>query len=500
MASLRRNTFIQAPSLARQTPRLAGWVPVGMTDWLPSPSLHLTIAILAVLIYVLTSRIHRERRAPAAAIGWVIGMLLLPYLLLPLYFLFGRRKLTRHAVPAQPKPSVDAHWAQRLCAAFGAGAAAPGRFQLHADGVQARDALWATFDGARERLDVCTFLLGNDAFGQEVLQRLIALAESGIAVRLLLDGVGQWSSDRQGLQRLRDAGAQVAIFRPLLSWHRVGPRNLRNHRKLTIADGHMLWAGGRNLSTEYFLGSAQAPPWIDLSFSADGGVAAAAEAQFERDWLSAGGLPRMPVVSTSAASVSAASPSAASERLEGSEAAADALMQFVASGPDQVEDTVHALLVEACVHARHRIDAVTPYFVPTDALLDALRLAALRGVNVRLLLPAQSNHHLADFARHRGLRQLAAAGVSIRLAPRMVHAKACVFDDSLAIAGSVNLDLRSLLLNHEDAVLFYGSAEVTAIRDWIGSLAVDTEPYCAQPPGLIRDVAEGLLLTVAFQL
>lgn len=484
MARTQHETLNSPLPLAQQSWRLAGWLPAGTTDWLPSPSLHITIAMLAVLAYVLTSRIHRERRAPAAAIGWVIGMLLLPYLLLPLYFLFGRRKLARNAVPAQAVPDADAHWAQRLCAAFGAEDATPGHFALHANGAQARDALWATFDGARERLDVCTFLLGNDEFGQETLQRLIARAQSGIAVRLLLDGVGHWSSDRQGLQRLRAAGAQVTIFRPLLSWHRVGPRNLRNHRKLTIADGHVLWAGGRNLSGEYFLGSDEAPAWIDLSFTADGGVAAAAEAQFERDWVSAGGPPH-------ALSAPAVSPSEASGR---------ALMQFVPSGPDQVEDTVHALLVDACVHARHRIDAVTPYFVPTDALQDALRLAALRGVEVRLLLPAHSNHRLADFARHRGLRQLAAAGVSILLAPRMVHAKACVFDDNLAIAGSVNLDLRSLLLNHEDAMLFYGRNEIGAIRDWIDDTAVDTVTYQPTSPGLIRDIAEGLLLTVAFQL
>ena len=133
-------------------------------------------------------------------------------------------------------------------------------------------------------------------------------------------------------------------------------------------------------------------------------------------------------------------------------------------------------------------------------LRDALRLAARRGVQVTIAMPARSNHRLADFVRARAMRDLARAGVSFRMLPFMAHAKAVVVDEELAMCGSINLDLRSLLLNHEAAVVFYGQDHIDWLAEWIETTASAGEPYRARRPGLLRDVAEGLLLTVAFQL
>ena len=176
------------------------------------------------------------------------------------------------------------------------------------------------------------------------------------------------------------------------------------------------------------------------------------------------------------------------------------LVQFLPSGPDQTEDTVHALLTDACFRAERRVLAVTPYFVPDSALEAAFRLAARRAVAIDVCLPRRSNHRLADFARTRSLRALAAVGVRFHLIPRMAHAKAVVVDDSLAIAGSVNLDSRSLLLNYESAFVFYGAAEIAWLAEWIGALQRGAHPFEPRPPGLWRDVAEGLLLTLGYQL
>jgi cardiolipin synthase len=174
--------------------------------------------------------------------------------------------------------------------------------------------------------------------------------------------------------------------------------------------------------------------------------------------------------------------------------------QFLPSGPDQAEDTVHALLIDACFHARERLLVVTPYFVPDTSLETAMRLAAHRGVKIDLCIPAVSNHRLADFARNRALRALATAGVNIHLLPYMNHAKAMVFDESLAISGSVNLDSRSLLLNYECAVVFYGAREIDWLANWIQALIPEAQPFDYRAPGLWRDIGEGLLLTVAYQL
>ena len=141
--------------------------------------------------------------------------------------------------------------------------------------------------------------------------------------------------------------------------------------------------------------------------------------------------------------------------------------------------------------------------VAASAGNHALGLAyhgSLLKIPVTVVMPARSNHRLADFVRARPMRDLAAAGVEFRLLPGMVHAKAVVIDETVAVCGSINVDLRSLLLNHEAAVVFYGASEIDWLADWIRTAAAQGEGYVPVPPGLLRDIAEGLLLTVAFQL
>lgn len=457
--------------------RLDDWL-----DWLPSPSQHLLVVTFGLLVYVLTTRGRRELRAPSTAIAWVMGMLLLPYLALPAYLMFGSRKLRPSGALRPPRAAPAQHWAAELIESFGLAAPSRCAIRLHADGEGAREALWDVIDGARERLDICTFIIGDDALGQQTVERLARRAREGIQVRVLLDGFGALMLPRRYFDVLRAAGGQVAVFRPIFSLRRTGPRNLRNHRKLTIADDGWLWSGGRNLAGEYFTGNDAHPvAWRDLSFDLRGDVAAAAARQFDHDWSSVHAhkprsVPAVPAV------------------------ADGALAQFLPSGPDQTEDTVQALLIDACFRAQHRLLAITPYFVPGDGLRDALRLAARRGVQVTIAIPARSNHRLTDFVRARAMRDLAGAGVSFRMLPFMAHAKAVVVDDDLALTGSVNLDLRSLLLNHEAAVVFYGATEIDWLAQWIDTIASAGEPYRARRPGLVRDLAEGLLLTIAFQL
>jgi cardiolipin synthase A/B len=161
---------------------------------------------------------------------------------------------------------------------------------------------------------------------------------------------------------------------------------------------------------------------------------------------------------------------------------------------------VYSLLVTAFFKARDRIVAVTPYFVPDPTLLMALSLAARRNVEVNLVLPAKSNHRMADLVRHRALRDLAGAGARIWLVPQMIHAKAVVVDHAIALVGSANLDQRSLFLNFELMVAFYERDDAQRIAGWIDRQAKDGSRYVPRAPGLLRDLAEGLVLWVAFQM
>jgi cardiolipin synthase len=475
-----------------------------MSVWLPTVSLHSLVIVISVLAYILTTRAQRERRPPSIAIAWVLGMIALPYLVLPMYLMFGRRKLPRKTLPRSGARSFAGHWAQDLIESFGLPGSSPAAINMHRDGRDSADALFSVMSSAVSRLDICTYILGDDAFGREAMQRMIERARCGVDVRLLLDGVGAIQLPRVCFKSLELGGVETATFSPLFARRTQGPRNLRNHRKMVIADGVHLWAGGRNLAAEYFLGIAGAPAWRDLTFDLRGPVAEAAAAQFELDWVAAGGKPASAdatAVTTTAVTTTAVATADAAAVIAGNasqSAASEA--QFLPSGPDQSEDTVHALLIDGCFQARDRMLAVTPYFVPDVSLETAMRLAARRGVRVDLVIPASSNHRLADFARSRALRSLSQAGVNIHLMPYMSHAKAVVFDHSLALSGSVNLDSRSLLLNYECAVVFYGRAEIDWLAQWIDAQIPQTVPFDCRPPGLLRDLCEGLLLTVAYQL
>lgn len=449
--------------------------------WLPTPSQHFLVSAIALLVYILSSRARDQRRAPTSAIAWVLGLALVPYLMLPLYLLFGQRKLNPVAIPYVGVVVEGPHWAAELIESFGLAPPSSCKVRMHADGKQARDALFKIIDHARQTIDISTFVIGNDAFGREVVARLARRAKDGIEVRLMLDGFFAILTPRRYMRELREAGAEVAVFRPFFSLRRLGPRNLRNHRKLAVVDDRYLWCGGRNLAAEYFLGDRHGTLWPDLSFDLEGPVARAAGKQFDLDWHTT--HLRMPI-----------------RERPVTEIPNGELAQFLPSGPDQVEDTAQSLLIDGCYRARRRLLIVTPYFVPDDSLRAAMRLAARRGVKVTIAIPQRSNHLLADFVRSRPMRDLAAAGVEFRMLPQMVHAKAVVIDETLAMCGSINLDLRSLLLNHEAAVVFYGNETIEWLAQWISATAEQGSVYRAEPPSLLRDIAEGVLLTVAFQL
>jgi cardiolipin synthase len=416
-----------------------------------------------------------------------LAIALVPYIGLPLYLLFGTRKLVRAGSRAHHagKPSADdaaEAWPRQLVTSMGQPAAAAySDLHVHANGKQALQALWSLIDSAEHELVLCTFILARDRMGKELCARLIAKARAGIKVRLMVDGFGRILSRGANLHKLKAAGVQVALFSPLLHLPFKGATNLRNHRKMALADGMRLWCGGRNFAAEYFEGTPRRKPWADLSFDLAGPLAAQALALFERDW-----------------SVSSGSPLAAN--IEAAPAGAEPMAQLIASGPDQPDDTIHDILVSACFKASRRIVASTPYFVPGDTLLMALSLAARREVVVDLIIPLRSNHRMADFARHRALRALAAAGARIWLTPGMSHAKAVIFDDDLALAGSANLDSRSLFLNYEMMIAFYRQVDIQSFADFVEQQQGTAKRYQPRKPGLLRDFAEGLVLWLAYQL
>lgn len=520
--------------------------------------IHLAISILGILLYVLTTHALQQHRHPAAAVAWMLAFFFVPYLALPAFLFFGQRKLRPRAEDRRRRIALQnamgdprRHWLSKMLRSLGATPGRPqGDLHLHLDAARAEAALWRILAAARHRIYVSTYVLGHDRIGGELIRVLAQRAREGLEVRLLLDGVGCLRVRRWHVEPLVSAGGHVArAFPPLRRLFRR-QSNIRNHRKLVVADAQVMWTGGRNFADEYFAGHATLTPWFDLSLDVSGPLAADGEAVFCGDWLLATGESLAPtsehgVAAEAAREPSHVSPAAAASDLDtlalthadvamtvtaGTDATAEAVtvaragavpawlgsgavadsrqdpedapaneVQLLPSGPDQPIDSLESLLVTACFRATRRILIVTPYLIPNAALIQALCLAARRQVQVDVVIPARSNHPLADFARGRAVREIAMAGVNVWLAPGMNHAKACVFDD-LALCGSANLDSRSLFLNFELTTVLYRRELAEELAGWITARRAEAVAYEPRPVSLTRDLLEGAVLWIGFQL
>jgi len=449
--------------------------------------LHSATVLLALL---LISRILRSPRAPSASIGWIIVIILLPVVGIPLYLIFGERKLKSYIkqkgqLGLPEIQDADDHSINSLLTSIGIPSSSNGnKVSFHEDGKTAWDALIALLDGAQHSIDIAIFILGNDLVGQRILALLEDKVAQGVKVRLLLDGVGSFALAKKRLLPLTEHGGQVAWFSPVMHRPLHGRTNLRNHRKIIIVDKKNIWTGGRNLASEYLDPNGSPDCWVDLSFSLQGAAASIYNAIFEADWHFATGSPMSETMDMSQLFLNGKS-----------------RVQVIPSGPDVADDPIYAAILMSCYTACRHIKIVTPYFIPDDGVQEALKLAALRGVEVDLILPEKSNHRMADIARNRYLRELAKAGVRIWfLADNMVHAKSLVIDNIFAMAGSANMDIRSLFLNCEVMSGFYSEDDILWLANWFESLRERTIRHYPQPVGAIREMVEGITLLGAYQL
>jgi cardiolipin synthase A/B len=466
-------------------------------------TLHGVVTTVTVIVYILTSHLLKQRRHPAAAIAWMLFILLLPYLALPLFLSFGARKLrqvaglTPRIVTAKLPHNA---WAIATIDALGLEPEANySHLNIHADGQNAKQALFEIIGKAQVSIELCTYLLSRDRFGAEVIELLCTKASSGIKVRILLDGFSQIIWLRSDLRKLRASGAMCITFAPPISALLKGRSNLRNHRKLVIADAGMaqarMWCGGRNLGAEYFEGDGRKAAWHDLSFDLQGPLILQAIALFEQDWHFARHLKLMGTSAKMHPEIHSGRQSP-----QQSPRQSQPVAQLVPSGPDRVDDTLHALLLTAAYQARDHIAIITPYFVPDAALLMALCMAARRGVQVELLMPIHSNHRLSDFARNRSIRALFLAGGRIWFCQAMQHAKLIVVDEVLALSGSANMDNRSLFLNYELMIAFHSRPDILLFQSWFDTEKRTAKLFSPQQPTLVRDLAEGMILWLGFQL
>ncbi len=426
---------------------------------------------LAALLWIPT------RTTPAAARSWLLLVGFLPLVGLPLYLLFGHPWLSRERVRRQALASSVIRDEQ---APHGALRWLPGDtgtasemvplverlgdfMPTHGNAIQLLDeyqaslrALLDDIDGARERVHLLYYLLFDDAVGESVCQALERAVGRGVQCRVLLDAVGAKRGLHRYAKRLRTAGVDVRVMLPGgLRWRRSGRMDLRNHRKVAVIDSDAGYVGSQNLASPDFV---RGFPNRELVARVRGPVVAHLEGVFASDWYIETGE-RLQVAPVPVASDS------------------NIAMQLLPSGPaypfENARDTVNAL-----IHlAQRKVVLTTPYFVPDDATLSALRIAALSGVDVQLVLSASNNQRLTAWAQDSYYDELLASGVKIALyRPHFLHAKHLSVDDNIALVGSINLDIRSFALNAEIGLLCYDSGVVARMREVEAGYLADADP------------------------
>jgi cardiolipin synthase len=254
--------------------------------------------------------------------------------------------------------------------------------------------------------------------------------------------------------------------------------NLRNHRKIFIFDDRTVLSGGMNISREYMGPSPYDQRWEDILFFLQGPAVFHYREIFTEDW-------------NYTASETLAMPDFLPD------ATGDATLQVVPSGPDIQSDALYEALLSAVFSAQERIWIVTPYFVPDKSLMQALVIASHRGVDVRLITPAASNHLIADLSRSGFMRELESKGVKVLLYPNgMIHAKAILFDHRGVMMGSANFDQRSLFLNYEVVSFAYSRSIIDPCAAWMAKLIADCTTRMP-PAGRWRRLSENLMSVFA---
>jgi cardiolipin synthase len=439
---------------------------------------------------VLTVWIIMQRRSPVSTLAWIVVLNLMPVVGLVVYAAFGPQRVRRQRLrrwhqraalmSRQELQALEAEhaqaplWARQhaelIERACGLPMSSARQVDILASGGATLEALLREVDAAQRHIHLEYYIFEPDQTGARLLRALAARARAGVKVRLLVDAVGSARllrlRHRPLLDGLRASGAEVAVFHPA-RFDRLRPLvNLRTHRKIVVIDGRTGFLGGINITDEE---NDQLHPdlaYRDTHLLIHGGVVRWLQYLFLQNWRYAEGAPP-----------------ALDENLLPHELPGSLPVQLVASGPDSDTEAIHRALIDALNLARERVWLATPYFVPTEAALMALTNAALRGVQVKLLVPEHTGSRIVTAAARSYYQELQAAGVLVfEYRGRMFHAKTLLVDGHYCMVGSANFDNRSLRLNFEVAAVMLG-------REFNQQLAAMFEAdlsHCRQVPARRR--------------
>ncbi|VVE89585.1 cardiolipin synthase [Pandoraea bronchicola] len=408
------------------------------------------MGIIAAIHAVLTVRTSQ------GAVAWAVSLVAMPYLTLIPYLFLGRSKFIGYVEARRARNealqsrigetqwrgeapvAVEAHQEfAALTAMTGMSFVAGNRVRLLVNGRATFDAIFAAIDRARDYVIVQFFIVKDDPLGRALSARLLARAATGVKVYFLYDRIGSHDLPRSYCEKLRQGGVMVHEFAAAKRGIFVNrfQLNFRNHRKIVVIDGNEAFIGGHNVGVEYLGEKPPLAPWRDTHISVRGPAVVGIQRAFAEDWhWSTGAVPELN-----------RQPAASGE---------DMHCQVVPSGPADRLETSSLFFVTAINAAQKRVWLTTPYFVPDEAVFSALRLAVLRGVDVRILIPDRPDHYVVFEATTSYALEAARSGINVyRYQHGFIHQKVVLIDDSAAAVGSANLDNRSFRLNFEIMLL-----------------------------------------------
>ncbi|UWQ05717.1 cardiolipin synthase [Aliiroseovarius crassostreae] len=451
------------------------WATDFLTDWPSDWASGWTLFVFLLHLSVMGRALTRDHRSPASRLAWVAVIMALPGLGIIAYFFFGdpsaswrmdrklttlRKALARHPQGDVPSPDIPQPYRPSFARAAAVNGFAPvggNRAELTADSNESIDWLVADIEAAQDHAHLLFYIWLPDENGTRVARAMMAAAGRGVSARVIVDGLGARRLLSHPLWReMQEAGVQTVvafdISYPLVAalYQRL---DIRNHRKIVVIDHGVTYLGSQNCADPEFRIKAKYAPWVDTMLRIEGPVAWQAQRLFIGDWMAHGGEDISALLERPAPD----------PRHEGDEAGFVGVM--AGTGAVQTREGVSDMIQTLLASAQHEVMITTPYYVPSEALHQAICSAAKRGVRVQITLPARNDSWVVNLASKSYYASFLRAGVEINeFKPGLLHAKLITVDGEVAFVGSANLDRRSIDLNFENTMLLHAPALTREIR------------------------------------
>jgi len=440
-----------------------------------------------------TFKLLLVKKDPSATLAWLLFVTIFP-IVGPIFFLiFGRQRLERKAIKRETKleklllessiifRDYTAHDSQQnLTSSYSEQelrvlklvskvsdyeATTGNQVEILTDPIKALSAMQKAILQAKHYIHLEYYIIANDEVTEQLFSSLISASERGVQVRILYDALGSISLKKLTFRKITKKGIKTASFLPFSFIPQRMNFNFRNHRKILIVDGTIAFTGGSNIGKSY-LGQFFEKQWRDTVIKVEGPVCLQLQDVFAKDWY----------YTTKEDLFS--EPYYFTPKQYG-----ESTMQVLESGPTTQFHIFHNAIFLAINSAQKSIYLTTPYFIPDPAIQSSLIVSALRGVNVKLLLPAKSDAKLVQYASRSFYDELLGAGISIyEYQPRNLHSKHLVIDDKLTIIGSGNMDIRSFKLNFELNLIILGASVANQLieifnNDILDSVKITSETF-----------------------